>query len=166
MTTLSPAHDERSPISKGTALRYAWWIWFTLLFVPAFVFIGVVYSLNFGDQPARPQASTTWFLILMAYLLLGIPAAFFVRTRLFSSYYEGRPVPPLKYLIGAAIPWIVLEIGGLLSLFAVWYARSFTPNIIPAIVAFAFFVTMFPKGNAMLRPTGHAEDPEISEEPW
>src|SRR5690606_23969511 len=147
-------------LSQGAALRYAWWIWFVLLFLPAFVFLAVVYSLNFGDQPARPQASGTWFVINMGYLLLGIPAAFFLRSRLFSNYYQGQPVPPTSYLIGACIPWIVLEVGGLLSLAGVWYARSFTPNIIPAMVAFVFFVTMFPKGTAMLRPTGDSEDAE------
>ncbi len=165
MTILTHPHDKSTTLTEGAALRYAWWAWFAMLFFPAFVFIGVVYALNFGEQPARPQVGATWFLINMGYLLVGIPLAFFLRSRLFSNYYEGRPVPPTKYLVGAMIPWVVLEIGGLLSLAAVWYARSFTPNIIPAIVAFAFFVTMFPKGTAMLRPTGNSQDPELYEEP-
>lgn len=166
MTTISHGNDKKhTTLTEGAALRYAWWIWFALLSIPGFVFMGVVYSLNFGDQPVRPQVGGTWFVVNMVFLLIGIPAAFFLRTRLWRNYYEGQRVPPVNYLVGAMIPWIVLEIGGLLSLAGVWYARSFTPNIIPAIVAFAFFITMFPKGTAMLRPTGDSQDPEIYEEP-
>jgi len=163
----SVPHPVEKPVglTPGAALRYAWWIWFGLLFLPAFVFIGVVYALNFGHQPTRPTMGSTWFLINMAYLAIGIPAGFFFRSRMFHRYYDSQPVPPNRYLLGAVTVWTILEIGGLLSLAGVWYARSFTPNIIPALVAFVFYVTQFPKGTAMFRPTGGSDDPETYEEP-
>ena len=60
---------------------------------------------------------------------------------------------------------VVLVVGGILSLVGCWVARTLTPNIIPALVAFVFFITQWPKGHAMLRPRGDRDDSETYEEP-
>lgn len=137
-----------------------------MLIIPFVVFLGLVFTLQ-DDQgaPANPDRGGVWFIINMAYLAISVPLAFWLRTRAFESYYHGKPVTPRRYLLGMQVVWVVLVIGGILSLLGCWVARTITPNIIPAVVAFVFFITQWPKGHAMLRPRGEREDPELYEEP-
>jgi hypothetical protein len=39
------------------------------------------------------------------------------------------------------------------------------PNLIPALVAFMFFVTFWPSGKAMVSSRGHSADPGMYREP-
>lgn len=168
MTTLDPAPSRTNPhpLTMMRALRAAWWQWFAMLTIPFVFFLGVLFSLQMqGGATAEPHVAGTWFVANMIYLAVAVPIAYAWRGRLFAAYYRGERVDPHKYIRGMQILWLTLVVGGLLSLMAVWAARSLTPNIIPAIVAFVFFITQWPKGTAMLRPRGEREDPELYEEP-
>lgn len=137
-----------------------------MLTIPFVVFLGVLFSLQqAGAAEADREQAGVLFILNMAYLAMGVPLGFWFRTRQFERYYHGEPVDPRRYLLGINVLWLVLMVGGLLSLLSVWVSRSITPNIVPAIVAFIFFVSQWPKGHAMLRPRGDRDDPEIYEEP-
>jgi hypothetical protein len=148
------------------AIRTAWWSWFAMLTLPFVLFLALLFTLQEDNgPPANRGLGGTWFIINMAYLAVGIPLAFWFRSRMFERYYHGQSVEPRKYLLGMQVLWAVLVIGGILSLVGCWVARTLTPNIIPALVAFVFFITQWPKGHAMLRPRGDRDDSETYEEP-
>ncbi len=61
--------------------------------------------------------------------------------------------------------WMALEIGGLFSLAGCLIYDSLLPDLIPALVAFMFFVTFWPGGRAMTRRVGTSQDPEVYRSP-
>jgi hypothetical protein len=42
---------------------------------------------------------------------------------------------------------------------------SFLPDLLPAIAAFVFLITLWPTGKMMLNHVGDSNDPQIYEEP-
>jgi hypothetical protein len=102
----------------------------------------------------------------MAYLALVVPASIFWRSHVFRAYWHGDVVAPKAYLIGMISVWIAIEIGGLAALMGCLMSNSLLPCMLPAIVAFMFFVPMWPSGHAMVRTNiGNAEDPGRYKEP-
>ena len=108
----------------------------------------------------------TWFITASIYLLIVVPVAFFWRGHVFKAYWSGRPVTPHKYVYGMLSVWLALVIGGIYSLIGCYVEHSLLPNLLPALVAFMFYVTLWPSGRAMVRHTvGATDDPEVYEEP-
>lgn len=159
-----PAGKELTP---EVALRYAWGGWLTMLACPFVLFLYVAWSLM-GDQPMRRNRplSDVWFLASVAYMVLIVPATFFIRSRLFRAYWKGDCVAPRAYLTGMYTVWGALELGGLLSLAGCLASRSLLPSLMPAIAAFMMFVVLWPSGRAMIcAGRGASDDPEHYEEP-
>ena len=61
--------------------------------------------------------------------------------------------------------WSALEFGGIISLLGCFVEQSLLPNLLPALVAFMFFVTLWPSGKAMVSSVGNAEDASVYEAP-
>ena len=108
-----------------------------------------------------------WFIGCVAYVVLIVPASFFLRSRFFRAYWNvGECVSPRNYFLGMVSTWVALEIAGLLSITGCLVTRTFAPCIIPAAVAFMAFVMLWPNGRAMVcRDRGESDDPEKYEEP-
>ena len=163
------AHPRAHHVNELTpqlASRYAWFTWLALLLAPFLVFMFVAYRLM--DEMAAPrnqEGSNAWFLGTMAYLAVFAPLAILYRSRCFSNYYKGQCVAPRDYLRGSLAVWLTLEVGGILALVGCLMMNSLLPCLIPALVAFMFFVPFWPSGTAMVRPTGHHEDTGRYEEP-
>ena len=90
---------------------------------------------------------------------------FFWQAHLFRSYYSGNPVHPHNYLFGMLLVWMALEFGGLFSLFGCLVYGSLLPNLLPALVAFMFFVASYPTGRSMTGHSGDSQDPEVYQTP-
>jgi hypothetical protein len=165
------AHVPASGVSGGLtphmALRIAWMFWLLFLVTPFFLFLHIVWILSSGPtaEPAQQMHGQHWFLVAMLYLLIMVPGSFFARGWVFKAYWTGKPVSPGKYLSGMMSIWLALEVGGLFALCGCVVNQSLLPNLLPALVAFMFFVTLWPSGRAMSRPMGQYEDPEVYEEP-
>jgi hypothetical protein len=161
-------HPSSSGLTPQTAIRVAWIIWLVFLVVPFFLFLHAVWILsNAGSNApvASPDVVTHWFLGSMLYLLLVVPISFFTRGRVFKAYWTGHVVTPGKYLSGMTTVWLALEVGGILSLVGCLATGQLLPNVLPALVAFMFFATLWPSGRAMVRTVGHLEDAAVYEEP-
>lgn len=152
-------------ISVRTALKLAWATWVTLLIIPFLVFLAAVWALMNRQAPVVHTGPQTWFLCACAYLLIVVPVSFFWRGRLFKSYWSGQPIEPIKYLYGMLAMWAALEFGGIISLLGCFVDQSLLPNLLPALMAFMFYVTLWPSGKAMVRSVGNAEDASVYEEP-
>jgi hypothetical protein len=153
-------------LTPSIAIRVAWAAWMFLLVVPFFVFLWTVMMLDRPDnRPPQLLATDVWFEISLIYLLVVVPVSFFWRGHIFRAYWTGQPVSPWKYLIGTLSVWFALEIGGIFSLFGCFYNHSLLPDLLPALVAFMFFVTLWPSGRAMINHMKDVEDPELYEEP-
>jgi len=153
------------PLSVRNALRLAWAVWWTMAIIPFLLFLCVVWTLGIGSNALVHLDHHTWFLISSAYLLVAAPASFFFRTRLFKEYWAGHPVAPGKYLFGMIAMWATLELGGILSLLGCFLDHSLLPNLLPAMLAFIFYVTLWPSGRSMVKTVGNHEDPQTYEEP-
>jgi hypothetical protein len=137
-----------------------------LLFVPFILTMAVIIKLNYFDGvAARHSVSTGWFIAALAFMLVGGPVAFGIRSRLFRSYWRGQGVSPRAYLQGMLCVWMVFEIGGVISLVGCLMSNSLLPCLLPALAAFMFFTPLFPNGRAMAHATGNTDDPEIYQEP-
>jgi hypothetical protein len=170
MATLVSSHagDHSTELTPRKALNYAWYIWLTLLAIPFIFFIYVAWRVS-NEAPSvaidRPFTNG-WFISSVAYMILAVPAAFFIRSRWFKGYWSGDCVAPRNYLIGMSIMWGVTVIGGLWSLVGCLGSRSLLPCFFPALVAFVMFAIHWPNGRAMVsRGRGAADDPETYEEP-
>lgn len=152
-------------LSVRTALKLAWATWTVLLILPFLLFLGAVWTLMFRESAGVHMEHHAWFLASSAYLLIVVPASFFWRGRLFKIYWTGHPIPPAKYLYGMLAMWAALEFGGIIALLGCFIEQSLLPNLLPALVAFMFFVTLWPSGKAMVSSVGHAEDASVYEEP-
>jgi hypothetical protein len=152
-------------LSVRTALRLAWATWTILLIIPFLLFLGVVWTLMFHEATGLHAESQTWFLASSGYLLVVVPASFFWRGSIFKSYWLGQPITPAKYLYGMLAIWTALEFGGIISLLGCFVDRSLLPNLLPALVAFMFYATLWPSGRSMVSSVGHSEDAGVYEEP-
>jgi hypothetical protein len=153
----------RSSLSAKVALRIAWVAWIILLVIPFFVSMAMVWNVAIESHSAGAAATGSaehgWFLMASCYLLVAGPLSFFWRGHAFKGYWTGKPVSPEKYLFGMLLIWMTLEMGGLLSLAGCFVDHSALPCLMPALVAFMFFVTFWPSGRAMVRPAGQFDDP-------
>jgi hypothetical protein len=159
----APVASDR--MSVRTALRLAWVTWVVLLLIPFFLFLGAVWATAFHESTRTIATTPDWFLGASGYLLVVVPAAFFWRNRLFKPYYSGHPIEPSRYLYGMLAMWVALEFGGIISLLGCFITDSLLPSLLPALVAFMFYVTQWPNGNAMVRSIGDAEDASVYKEP-
>jgi hypothetical protein len=165
---LNAASQQKSiggSLTVASAIRIAWITWLTLLFIPFFVFLYLAWKFSNGAAVLRHDDGETWFLISALFLLAVVPLSFFWRSHLFRSYYAGNPVSPNSYLLGMVGVWTALELGGLFSLTGCLIYQSLLPDLIPALVAFMFFVTFWPSGRAMTRKVGTSQDPEVYRSP-
>ena len=151
--------------SIATALRFAWISWLVLLVIPFFVSLGMIWQVAIISDRGPIPGGEGWFLAASVYLLLAVPASFFWRGHVFKAYWSGQPVSPGNYLFGMLSIWVALEIGGLFSLIGCYVYNSVLPDLLPALVAFMFYVTLWPSGRAMVHRGGNLEDPQNYEEP-
>lgn len=152
-------------LSVRIALRLAWVTWAVFLVIPFFLFLSIVWILGMREEVTLPPHRQTWFLGASAYLLVVVPLSFFWRGHMFKAYWSGQLIPPKKYLYGMLSMWAALVFGGIFSLLGCFADRSLLPNLLPALVAFMFYVTLWPSGRAMVKHTGQSEDPGRYQEP-
>ncbi|HEX8524037.1 MAG TPA: hypothetical protein VF669_17420 [Tepidisphaeraceae bacterium] len=134
--------------------------------IPAVMFLFVMW--RFIDDEATPidqSLAQRWFLCTMAYLAIGVPASFFLRSREFKAYWKGKCVSPGHYLRGMLSVWLTMEIGGIAALVGCLVTQSLLPNLLPALVAFMLFIPFWPSGRAMTCPVGDQDDAENYAEP-
>ncbi|MGA2583242.1 MAG: hypothetical protein ABSG31_08195 [Tepidisphaeraceae bacterium] len=152
-------------LTARTAIRIAWVAFVLFLILPFLLFLVVVAKLGFTESASIPQDRQWWFLATLGYLLVIVPISFFWRSHVFKAYWTGHTVSPGNYLFGTISVWLALVIGGIFSLTGCLMTNSMLPNLIPALIAFMFFVTLWPSGRAMIGHTGDAEDPSVYKEP-
>ena len=165
---LNAASQQKSiggSLTVASAIRIAWLTWLTLLIIPFLVSMYIVWKFSNHETVTHHDDGQVWFLISSLYLLAVVPLSFFWRAHLFKSYYAGTPVPPHKYLFGMMGVWMSLEIGGLFSLAGCMIYDSLLPDLVPALVAFMFFVTFWPGGRAMTGHAGTSQDPAVYQTP-
>jgi len=165
---LNAASQQKSmggSLNVASAIRIAWLTWLVLLVIPFMVSLYLFWKFSNGEAVAHHDDGDVWFLVSALYLLAVVPLSFFWRAHLFRSYYTGHPVQPHKYLFGMISVWMSLEIGGLFSLAGCLVYNSLVPDLIPALVAFMFFVTFWPGGRAMTGSVGTSQDPEVYRSP-
>jgi hypothetical protein len=154
-----------SGLSVASAIRIAWVTWMILLVIPFMVSLYLFWKFSNKEAVVQRDVGDVWFLVSALYMLAVVPLSFFWRAHLFKSYYSGHPVEPQKYLFGMISVWMSLEIGGLFSLAGCLVYDSLVPCMIPALLAFMFFVTFWPGGRAMTGKAGTSQDPEIYRPP-
>jgi hypothetical protein len=160
----------RQEMTPGMALRFAWVTYIVLLFIPFFLFIGVIWAAINSSAPSLDNLTLTspaakWCIGSFVYLALVVPCAIFWRSHVFQSYWKGERVAPPAYLNGMLTVWIALEIGGILSLVGCLVSDSIMPGMLPAAVAFVLFTPLWPSGRAMVNTKGDSDDPAHYQEP-
>ena len=160
----APAHH-RTHLTPGQALKIAWASWIALLALPALLFLAVMWQLLDDDSAGNHLLAQKWFIVSMVYLAIAVPVAFFMRSRDFRDYYQGKVVSAGSYLRGMLTVWFACEIGGVIALVGCLVTRTLLPNLLPALVAFILFTPFWPSGRAMTHPVGNDDDFEIYEEP-
>lgn len=159
-------HPVHKPLTPQTALRYAWYVWVTMLAIPFLLFLYVAWSLMHTPGRGNQGLSDSWFIASVAYVVFIVPASFFIRSRFFKPYWRGECVPPRDYLKGMFTVWGALELGGILSLCGCLASESLLPSLLPALADFMLFVILWPSGRAMICDRrGASDDPERYEEP-
>jgi hypothetical protein len=158
--------DARRPLTAQQALKVAWYGYLVMLALPFLYLLFVAWSLMGVSRVRSETILDGWFLGAVGYMVVVVPASFFVRSRFFKEYWKGGVVPPADYLKGMYIVWVALEIGGLLSLTGCLVSRSLVPSLMPAVAAFMMFCALWPNGSAMVAARrGDSDDPERYEEP-
>jgi hypothetical protein len=164
-TVALPNADCKTQLCVDSALQIAWWTWFVLLAMPFVVFLAVVWRLIDSEVAGNEPLAQMWFVTSMLMLAVGVPLAFFWRSRIFKGYWVGHVVSPKDYLVGMATIWISLEICGLFALAGCLVTGTLLPCILPALVAFMLFTPLWPSGQSMVRPVTNERDPHDWQEP-
>lgn len=165
MTATSAAVQTAPPLSPRAAFKTAWRLWTLMLVLPFFVFMAAIAYLMTSTVTARPELSHNWFVFAILWTGVTIPAAFFVRSRLFADYWQGRTVAPGRYLAGMLVVWLAIEVAGLISLAGCFVSGSLLPDLIPALFAFVLYLMLWPTGSAMTSPVGAEDDSSIFRHP-
>lgn len=143
-----------------------WAIWIAYLVTPFFVLIGSILFLMVQDRVAHTTLGQTWFIAMMVWIAVGIPLAFYIRSKLFFyPYWAGKTVSPRQYLRGMLLVWTVIELAGILSLVGCIVSGELIPNLIPALLAFVVFITQWPNASAMTETTGNKDDSSVFQHP-
>ena len=169
-TTTRPNDDialaaSRTPLTAQAAHRWAWRIWLFLPVVPCLLMILVIVRVAAIAAPGDDARARDWSIVTLACLASAVPAAFFWRSRLFRAYAAGGTVPPRTYLLGMAAVWGALAAVGLLASLACLISGRLMPNLGIGVITLLFYCTLWPTGDAMVRPAGATDDPEVYEEP-
>jgi hypothetical protein len=151
-------------LSYQSAVKWAWISWLILGIIPFLLFIWMIWTLPSNFNP-QVTAGESWFVFSSIYLMVAVPASFFWRGHIFKEYWQGRRVMPGKYFFGMIEVWLALVFGGVISVTGCIVSGAIMPNLIPAILAFMFYVTLFPSGRAMTRTDGDSLDAEVYKEP-
>jgi len=146
-------------------LRAAWWTYVVLLILPFMLIAVVVALMNTEISPTPSHGMKRWLLLSTALLVVGVPAALFYRRRLCGGYFRGDAVPPRQYFVGMLTVWLALEVGMILSIVGCYVTGSFLPDLLPAIAAFVFLITLWPTGKMMVTHVGNSNDPQIYKPP-
>lgn len=152
--------------TRGGTYGLAWAVWLAYLVTPLFVVIGSILFLMVSNGAVHKGLGETWFITMMIWIAVGIPLAFYVRSRMyFSRYWEGKTVSPRQYFRGMLLVWTVIELAGVLSMIGCLVTGELIPNLIPALLAFVVFLTQWPNGSAMTLTTGHKDDSSVFQYP-
>lgn len=166
MATIATRGAVRQELGVVMAMRIAWWTWLVLLLTPFILFLIAAYRITDESAVVNKELARGWFVGVMAYMCVMAPVSFFWRSHKFKAYWQGDVVAPKDYLMGQVPVWLVLEIGGLLSLIGCLVSKTFVPCILPAVAAFMFFLPLWPSGVAMVRRNvGNVDDPARYQEP-
>ena len=158
--------DARHPLTAQQALKVAWYGYLAMLALPFLYFLFIAWTLMGVPRGRTQSIHDGWFLAGVAYMVIVVPASFFVRSRFFRDYWKGEVVSPSDYLKGMYVVWVALEIGGLLSLTGCLASKALVPSLMPAVAAFMMFCVLWPSGSAMVAARrGDSDDPERYEEP-
>ncbi len=164
-TSLHHEHPDRPQLTVERALLYAWRTWITLLAIPFLLVLGLVWHMGFGQVGTAGGNVTGWFFGAMIFIAVVIPASFFAREKIFSSYWTGQVVSPRKYLAGMVTVWIALDLAGIFCVLGSIMTESLMPNLIPSVILLLYFFTQWPMGRAMVHSAGHEEDAQLYKEP-
>jgi hypothetical protein len=151
-------------LSFQSAVKWAWISWLILGIIPFLLFVWMIWTLPSNNTP-QVTAGESWFVFSSIYLMIVVPVSFFWRGHIFKEYWAGRVVVPGKYLFGMIEVWCALVLGGVISVVGCMASGAIMPNLIPAMLAFMFYVTLFPSGRAMTRTSGDSLDAEVYKEP-
>jgi hypothetical protein len=152
--------------ANQSALQTAWRAYVGLMALPLVGLLLLIASYLRAGVPSTTAAGWNgWFLVILAYLAVAVPAALFYRKRVCGSYARGEAVAPRDYLAGMFAVWLALEVGAILSLVGCFVTRSFLPCLAAGGVAFAFYITQWPSGVMLVGRTGASDDPETYEAP-
>ena len=153
---------EGLPGGRGFTMRAAWWAYVILLILPLALLAGVIKSRsNGGLHQGTTQTVDRWFVMMMAYLAVGIPAALFYRRHLCIAYALGKVVTPQKYFLGMLTVWLALEVGMIIPILRCDVTASYLPGLLPAVLAFMFYLTLWPTGTMMIRRVGAVADSAV-----
>jgi len=155
-----------APFRRDLALRDAWLAYLFLLILPFAVLAFTIFASSRNGISGRPSHGVNrWFLLTMAYLAVGFPAALFYRRHLCGAYFRGEIVSPRHYLAGMLTVWLTLEAGMILPIIGCYLTAAYLPGLFPAILAFMFFVVLRPTGKMMTSHVGGSDDPQIYKPP-
>jgi hypothetical protein len=164
----SAFHESGSEgLPPSAAMRRAWVTWLIMLVLPFILFVVAVWYTTWinSSGSSKSTLNQVWFIIAMVYLILVVPASLFWRSHIFKAYWHGQTVSPRDYLHGMISVWVALEIGGLFSLAGCIVGANLLPCLLPALIAFMFYILLWPNGRAMSHTTGGSDDAAIYEEP-
>lgn len=166
MTVALTNRKHAQELTPSRALWQAWLWWFTLLLLPFFALIVVLWTVMLRGHPnPNPTLGNLFFSISLAWMLVMIPGAFVLRNYIFRAYWDGSVVDPRSYLKGMITIWLAPEIGGLIALIGCLISQTLLPGLLAAAVAFMLFVPFWPNGSAMIEPVGDVDDDEIFRHP-
>jgi len=149
-----------------SALKHAWFWYGGLMAVPTLTFIYMMWWFLYREPRTQMEIRWTWLIGTVAFMVIAIPLSIFARSRLFRAYWQGECVAPRAYLAGMIIVWSTIVVSGIASMIGCMMTGTFLPNLVPALVAFVVYLTMWPSGRVMIHERkGIAEDPEHYEEP-
>lgn len=155
------------PMTAQEAMKQAWIAWLVMLVIPFVLFVIVIWYLSWihSNPDNNNMVAQVWFIIATAYMVLVVPAALFWRSHIFRAYWQGQTVAPRDYVHGMVSVWLALEIGGVFALVGCIVSGNLMPTLLPGLIAFLFYILLWPNGRAMTSTTGGSDDHALYSEP-
>jgi len=136
-------------MTRETAIQRAWISFVLLTATPLALLLAAVWAVPAGEVTTRPGATYAFFGLSVGWMVLTVPAAFWIRGYVFRAGWHGQRVEAESYLRGLVTMWTSTAVGATFAAIGCLAGNALLPNVFPAGFGIALMLLLMPSGRGV-----------------